>query len=76
MERGICARENICSILKTLTTINKHDTPETFTGSLNTLTASHYNYYTVCINNAAGYSSQNAQTPVMLFQNLTQTYFK
>ena len=89
-EGGTCARENIyrsslrsakadiSSTLDTVTTINKLDTintPETFTSTLNTLTTSHYNYYIVLIM-AAGCSFQNAQTPVMLLQNLTQTYFK
>ena len=90
-EGGTCARENIyrpilrsamadiSSTLDTVTTINKLDTiintPETFTSTLNTLTTSHYNYYTVLIM-VAGCSSQNTQTPVMLSQNLTQTHFK
>lgn len=89
-EGGTCARENIyrpslrsakadiSSTLDTVTTINKLDTintPETFTSTLNKLTTSHYNYYTALIM-VAGCSSQNTQTPVMLSQNLTQTYFK
>ena len=89
-EGGTCARENIyrpslrsakadiSSTLDTVTTINKLDTintPETFTSTLNKLTTSHYNYYTVLIM-VAGCSSQNTQTPVILLQNLRQTYFK
>ena len=85
VEGGTCARGNIyrpslrsaeadiSSTLDTFATINKLDTiktPETFTSSLNTLTASHYNYYTVLMM-AAGCSSQNAQAPVMLLENLT-----
>ena len=90
VEGGNCARgyiyraslrsagADISSTLDTFATINKLDTintPETFTSTLNTLTTSHYNYYIVLIM-AAGCSFQNAQTPVMLLQNLTQTYFK
>ena len=89
-EGGTCARgyiyraslrsaeADISSTLDTFATINKLDTintPETFTSTLNTLTTSHYNYYIVLIM-AAGCSFQNAQTPVMLLQNLTQTYFE
>ena len=90
VEGGTCARgyiyraslrsvkADISSTLDTVTTINKLDTintPETFTSTLNKLTTSRYNYYTILIM-VAGCSTQNTQTPVILLQNLTQTYFK
>ena len=89
-EGGTCARgyiyrtslrsaeADISSTLDTFATINKLDTintPETFTSTLNKLTTSRYNYYTVLIM-VAGCSSQNTQIPLMLLRNLTQTYFK